>query len=746
MSKIRKYFASSRFLQGFFSLLITLWILGEQVDIWPSNVLQRLEWLSYDERVVRTLDGTHDPGIVIVDLDERSLQEIGQWPWPRAYVAQLIYDLFESYEIQLLGLDVIFAEPEANLLALQWQQLRESYPDLPESPAIASGDQHLADVLMSYPVVSAFYFDSAGQLETGADSQGQLPPPLDVVEAAETWQALPLFSPRRYSSNSPEVQPYVMAGGYFDNPMVDEDGVFRRVPLVQQWEQELYASLPLAMFYTLLGQPPVDLAIFEGGGQLHLEGVDVGGFYFPTDPHAAVLVPWYGTREHFTYISAFDVLAGNVEPEALAGKIVLLGTSAPGLMDLRSTPVGGVFPGVEIHASILAGMLQMGFKAEPGYRIAITFLGLLLTGVLMTWFYPRLRAVALLTISVVLAGGHLAVNIYAWHSGLVLPLASGLLLVLLMTGWHLTMNFWRESLQKRQVAEQFGRYIPPELVSDIVASPEAQDMVGQEKELTVLFSDVRGFTSFSEKIPPSELTEVMNRLLTPVTKAIHEHRGTIDKYMGDAVMAFWGAPLKDELHAKHALEGALAMQKALAKTNEEFTAEGKQALAMGIGVHTGLMNVGNMGSEFRMAYTVLGDNVNLGSRLEGLTKGYGVDILFSESTLNTLTEEAKQKFLYRKVDQVRVKGRTAPLRIFQLLDSCQSETLDASTRAQIESSEQGITFYEHSEFERAKAQFEVHLEAWPEDGLAAIYVERCEDYLENPPPADWDGVFTHKTK
>src|SRR5690554_807043 len=200
-------------------------------------------------------------------------------------------------------------------------------------------------------------------------------------------------------------------------------------------------------------------------------------------------------------------------------------------------------------------MLQMAFKHEPGYSIAITVLGLLIAGILMTLFFPKLRAAQLISISVVIAALHIHLNLYAWDNGLVLPLASGILLLVLMAGWHLTMNFWRESSAKRQVAEQFGRYIPPELVQDIVAHPEAQDMQGQEKELTVLFSDIRGFTSFSEKIPPAELTTVMNRLLTPVTKAIHAHQGTIDKYMGDAVMAFWGAPLPDPAHAVHALNG-----------------------------------------------------------------------------------------------------------------------------------------------------------------------------------------------
>ncbi|RUO39360.1 adenylate/guanylate cyclase domain-containing protein [Aliidiomarina taiwanensis] len=732
---------TSSFPQACISLLILFVVLGEQVGIWPSQVLQRLEWLTYDERVLATLSDAKDPSIVIVDIDEESLQAIGQWPWPRAQVAQLLFTLFEDYNIQFAGLDVIFAEPETNLLEQQWQELYQAYPGLPESPPFPSGDDLLRQVIAAYPVVPSFYFDT-GQASQVTPSSGVLPRPLTVTNSETDWQQLPIYQPRRYTSNAFTVQPAPSVGGFFDNPMVDSDGVFRRVPLVQRWHEQLYPSLPLAMFYTLLGQPPVTLDAVPAAGMLHLEGIDVGGFYFPTDPHTAVLVPWAGKREHFPYISAAHVLEGRVQPESLEGKIVLLGTSAPGLMDLRSTSVGAVFPGVEIHANVLAGMLQMSFRSEPGYSLAITVLTLFVLGLLMTWLYPRLRAVQLIGLSLFLLGTIVTGNMYAWHQGLVLPIASVILLTALMTVWHLTLNFWRESHAKKQVADQFGMYIPPELVKDIVASPEAQDMAGQEKELTVLFSDIRGFTTFSEKIPPAELTQVMNRLLTPVTQAIHAHQGTIDKYMGDAVMAFWGAPLSDEKHALHAVEGALAMQEALTEINREFVQEGKQALAMGVGIHTGLMNVGNMGSSFRMAYTVLGDNVNLGARLESLTKNYGVDILISEITQQKIAPTGL--FLLRKVDKVRVKGRFAPVEIFQLLGK--KEQLNEQVQAMVASFENALSIYEQANFAEALQAFQQHLGLYPDDQVAQLYLIRCENYLSTPPPDNWDGVFTHKEK
>jgi len=273
----------------------------------------------------------------------------------------------------------------------------------------------------------------------------------------------------------------------------------------------------------------------------------------------------------------------------------------------------------------------------------------------------------------------------------------------------------------------------------MVDSHESFSLEGEERELTVLFSDVRGFTSFSEGIAPSELTGVMNRLLTPITRAIHAHQGTIDKYMGDAVMAFWGAPLRDEHHASHALDGAFAMLEALEDVNKEFTAEGMKPLAMGIGLNTGFMNVGNMGSEFRMAYTAMGDNVNLGSRLEGLTKPYGVKIIVSE-----MTAVAAPEYAYRHLDKVRVKGRSEPVTILEPLGL--RDSLEDSTWSWLSAYQEAVDIYLGANFIQAKALFEKLQKEHPQDSLPGIYLERIEHYRIEPPGPDWDGVWTHTEK
>lgn len=724
--------------QRWISLVLLCWVLGEVAGLWPSRLIERLEWMSYDWRVQATLSGEADPAIVLVDLDERSLAAIGQWPWPRITVAELIERLFLDYQISLLGIDVVFAEPEADPLALIWPQLHHAYPDLPAEPPRASGDDLLAQVMAQFPVITGFYFQSR-VAEQDPPASGQLPTPILLAPTERDWASLPWPRPERYTSNLALLQTSALGGGFFDNPLVDGDGVFRRVPLFQLWEGQLYPNLPLAMFYQLLGQPPVELKIEEAGGLLQLEGIDLGGFVLPTDGRSGALVPWYGERGHFNYVSAKDILLGLADPSLLEGALVILGASAPGLMDLRSTPVGSVYPGPEINATLLAGMLHQSFKAEPPFTLAAALLLLLALGLLMTYFFPRLQALAVFVISLLLMALHFGLNFWAWSAGWVLPLASGVVLLLLLAGWHMSMNFLRESRAKNWVTQSFGRYIPPELVAELVDHPEALKLEGEEREMTVLFSDVRGFTAFSETLAPSELTEVMNRLLTPITAAIHQQQGTIDKYMGDAVMAFWGAPLPHPEHARAALRGAFAMLEALKEINQAFVAEGKQALAMGIGLNTGAMNVGNMGSSFRMAYTVMGDNVNLGSRLEGLTKFYGVPILVSQTT-----RDAAPEFAYRWLDRVQVKGRAEPVNIYQPLGL--SAELSAAQQAQLDAYHAALEAYQQADFIAAQAAFESLMLQQPELNVLHIYRERCQLYGATPPGEDWAGVWVHHEK
>jgi adenylate cyclase len=329
--------------------------------------------------------------------------------------------------------------------------------------------------------------------------------------------------------------------------------------------------------------------------------------------------------------------------------------------------------------------------------------------------------------------------IIAWNNHLILPLASPLLLIGLIFILHMTYGFFIESRGKRQLAHLFGHYIPPELVDEMSDSPTDFSLDGESREMTVLFSDVRGFTTISEGMDPKQLTQLMNRLLTPMTRVIHKNRGTIDKYMGDAIMAFWGAPLKDSEHARHALYAALEMMNELKIMQAEFKARGWPQVNIGIGLNTGNMNVGNMGSEFRMAYTVLGDSVNLGSRLEGLTKNYGVNIIVSETTKQSISE-----YIFRELDLVRVKGKNEPVAIFEPVGH--KNDLDKSVTSELTSYKQALRGFRSQNWDKAEMDFFNLSRTNPERFLYQVYLKRISHYRKEPPGDNWDGVFTHTDK
>ncbi len=726
-----------RGLQFFGGLAILLLLLAPPLGWIEVPTLERLEWVTYDLRVRATLPFAGDPALILIDIDERSLFELGQWTWPRTRIAELIERLFEDYHVALLGIDVVFAEPEHNPLHALWPELVQQYPVLAGASTPIDGDQELASVLARHPVVLGYYFQSRiGPADP--PSVGLLPPAAELERPTLALSRIPLPRPERHTANLHPLQQAALSGGFFDNPFVDDDGVVRRVALLQIWEDAVYPSLSLAMLMSLLGHPALEIEVSEGGGLAQLEALDVGGFRIPVDARGAALVPWFGPRGQFSTISAADVLNGTANPATLAGATVLLGSTAPGLMDLRATPVGGVYPGAEINLSLLAGMLHQRFLAAPAFIVAGEIITLIAVGLLMILIFPLLKAPLLMLASALLLAGLIAGNLWAWHAGWVLPLASGLLLVAGQTLWQLSMNLLRESQQKHWVTARFGQYIPPELVQDMVHSGQSFGLQGEAREMTVLFSDMQGFTRFAENLEPQALTQVMNRLLTPLTEAIHERRGTIDKYMGDAIMAFWGAPLRDAEHARHALEGSFAMRTALAALNRELEAEGQPPLVMGIGLNSGVMSVGNMGSSFRMAYSVMGDPVNIGARLEKLTRFYGIGIIVSECTAAQVPEWA-----FRHIDRVRVKGRTAPLTILEPLGP--RDTLPKPVFDWLADHQRAIADYTAGRFTEAEQRIRTMEAERPGDPLYRMYRERLEALRMRAPPEDWDGVWTHTT-
>jgi len=424
----------------------------------------------------------------------------------------------------------------------------------------------------------------------------------------------------------------------------------------------------------------------------------------------------------------------------LEKRVVLVGTSAPGLFDLRSTPVAPVYPGVEIHANLIAGMLDGNIRQRPPYVLGAEFLLLLVTGLLLALWLPLLsplRATGLFTGMLALSVG---INLAFWQYGnLILPIASGLLLMALLYTVNMAWGFAVEARGKRQITGLFGQYVPPELVDEMAKDPGRFSMVGRSRELSVLFTDVRGFTTISEGLDPKALSSLMNTFLTPLTRVIHSHRGTIDKYMGDAIMAFWGAPVDDPDHATHAVAAALEMQATLRALQPQFKDRGWPPIRIGVGINTGRMSVGNMGSEIRLAYTVMGDAVNLASRLEGITKEYGADIIVGEAVCR-----AAPGFHYVELDRVRVKGKDEPVAIFEVIG--RRGEVDPAVLDQAALFQTAVKLFRSRNWDLAEVQL-LNLQALAPDRLLyQRYLDRVRHCRADPPPADWDGVFVFQTK
>ena len=724
------------------SLLLTLAFLLHVGEVINIPFLSSLENQAYDARLKITLPKNVDKQVVIVDIDEKSLGEIGQWPWNRNILAKINDVLFDHYEIKAIGYDIVFAEEDidegAKLLdEMAKGSLRDDPQFIDEYHRVMSSlqhDQRFSESLEDRKTVMGFVMDT--------DSiKGGLPKPITRLDK-KTLKKLAINKTEGYTANLKLLQQSAFSGGFFNNPLLDDDGVFRRVPLLQTYKNELHESLALALTRAATGSPAIEMVVEtnEDSGDLFLEWVTIGEIAIPVDHESGVLVPYIGKQKSFEYISAIDVLNKKVDKNTLSGKITLFGTSAPGLLDLRTIPLEAAYPGVEVHANIIQGILDGRILHAPGYTKGYEFIVISLIGIVLTFSLPMLSA---LYSSLVILGSIvllIASNFYAWtNAQLVLPIAAPVLLVILLFALQMTYGFFVESRGKRQLAHLFGQYVPPELVEEMSMNMEDINLDGEMREMSVLFSDVRGFTTISESLEPKELTDYINAFLTPITKVIHDDRGTIDKYMGDAVMAFWGAPLEDDQHALHALTAAIGIVERMKSLRVEFSEKQWPEIYVGVGVNTGLMNVGNKGSEFRVDYTILGDAVNLGSRLEGLTKVYGVDIITSEFTRHSVPE-----FEYRELDRVRVKGKDKPVSIYEPLGLL--ESIDKSERKLLKQFHIGIKQYRAQNWDAAEREIFGLSQLDPDRKIYKIYLDRIMHYRENPPSADWDGSFTHTSK
>ena len=711
-----------------------------------SRFINQMELLAYDARLRLFMPKTLDPRVVIIDIDEKSLNAEGRWPWSRDKVALLVRQLFAKYKVRVVGFDVVFSEPDTSSGLNSLEQLgRNELKDQPEFQSFLARarqtldyDRLFAEEMAKHPVVLGFFL--GGKTE----KSGVLPPAtFDEKSVGEAHWEFRHNLATGYSGNIESLQKAATAAGHL-YPSLDFDGVTRRVPMFMKYGDGYYEAMALAVTRTYLGNVPVRLRVLPpeafAGNLATVPSLAVGNLEVPLDERMSALIPYRGASGVYRYVSATDVMRGRVAEEELRDKIVIVGTSAQGLLDLRSTPVREDFPGVEVHANLISGFLDQAIMHKPDYVQAISILTILLIGLPFAILLPRLSAV---TSTLAVAGLALVlvlINVWAWQSrhfvlNIAAPLAMLGLLYLLNMAW----GFFSEARSRRLMSGLFGTYVPKELVAEMSKNPEEYSMQGEARNMTVLFSDVRDFTSISEHLSAAELVDMMNAYLTSMTEVIQEQRGTIDKYIGDAIMAFWGAPVADADHAEHGVATALDMQKRIRGLDTEFAKRGWPMLNIGVGLNCGEMNVGDMGSKFRRAYTVMGDAVNLASRLEGLTKEYGVGILVSENMVN-----AAQGFVYREVDKVAVKGRAEGVAIYEPLGRTQE--IGDTTIQEVTRWHKFLELYRRQRWEEAESVVRALAQASPDTKLYKIFLKRIQHFRQSTPGPAWSGLWVFTTK
>jgi adenylate cyclase len=743
-----------------------------------GSLIARLDSLVYDQRF-NLMPKTHknsQNNIVVVDIDERSLQAEGQWPWDRFKLGRLVEKL-ESHGVLVTGFDVTFPEPQRNamqdlLARMDADTLDETlFGELQVLEDVLDADAYFATAITSsmMDVVLAVSFNPVQAVEYGA-----LPRAIVDIDA-QIADRVNLQEMAGFTANIPVLQEAATGAGIM-NQLPDIDGIIRRVPLVVRYQDQLFPTLALEMARLYFFEERFELVTYPVRDVHQVEGIRIGSnagqYELATDARAQVLVPYVGRsflsgEGLYPYVSATDVLNDAVDPAILENALVLVGTTATGMFDLRSTPLEAVYPGVEVHANILNAILdsfvvqevpvgeqsdlqntmvaldgatRVVFPYKPVWEQGAVLVVLLVLGTMLSFVLPLLGPAMLGLAALLLLVASVWSNFMLWSIyKLDTSLTLILLLIALLSVVNMTYGFLSERLTRKTIKGMFDQYVPPAHIDAMLKNPDAYSFEGESREMTVLFADIRDFTSVSEALTATGLKKMLNEFFTPVTAIIFEHNGTVDKYVGDMIMAFWGAPLEDSQHRENAVAAALEIMHKMEQLRVEFPQRGFPQINIGIGINTGMMNVGDMGSVYRRAYTVLGDAVNLGSRLEGLTKFYGVKLLIGEET-----EEALQGFVCRLVDKVKVKGKDFAVKAYEPI--CTEAEASPELLALLGRYHAALDCYFRQEWDMAQKEFSALAATEPQCLLYKIYLERIAHLREQDPGSHWDGSFQHLSK
>ena len=718
----------------------------------PSSIAQ-FELKSLDLRFQARGPIAADPRVVIVAVDDDSLSEVGRWPWSRDKIATLVDKTMGQYGAKSLGFDMVFSEEQSNAVEETIRFLQQKGSSDPEAVAnlewlssyrsLGDVDAVLESTLNKYKsqVVPGYFFYPQGanvpelvksKLEDEANLMRSLA--MTATFSQEALMSMPHIA--ALEGNLARFTKTVEAVGFF-NFFPDSDGTVRRIPLMTEMDGYVYPSMSMQTLRMFLDWPDMSVVVSDIG----VEKVQLGDYSMETDERGNMLLNHYGPGRTFKHISAADILHDRLDGDGLKDKVVIFGVTAIGVFDYRPTPFDSVFPGVEGHAVAISNILNdEELQRPPEVELAELLMVLLLStlaGFLVYGRTPLIQGLAILgfPILIIIVSQLLFTEYHFWVQETYLII--GVLLATLPTA---LFGYILESRKRAFIHDAFSHYLAPSVVENLAQNPDALKLGGEERYLTAFFSDIAAFSSFSEKLSPTELVTFLNRYLSAMSDILLDQGGTIDKYEGDAIISFFGAPIHMEDHAVRCVFAALEQQERLAELREIWKSEGLPEVHVRIGINSGPMVVGNMGTDSKMNYTMMGDHVNLASRLEGVCKVYRVPILMSKDTY----VEVRNHIAARFIDRVRVVGRAQPVELYQPLGDRQFVGNEKIQECRTyEKAWMLMSEGKYDESLQILAKLYMHN---PNDGLYEVMIKRIKLYAQMPPPDDWDGVFNLKNK
>jgi len=734
------------------TLSILLIILGSILYLVEIPFLELMELKTIDLRYTSRDQKAHESDVVLAVIDEESIDKEGKWIWPRSKMAKLVQKLSDA-GAKVVAFDVGFLEPDEKSVVKTIDAIQNQLTGLDSSNQAflenlkrqSDNDRLLADSITTSKtkIVLGYFFQMERNLASHLDAKAIQAQTKNIRSSryaqvkyeSPKAMGIPIIEAHVPTANITAISEATPYSGYF-NMIPDRDGVVRKIPTVFSHDGEMYAALSIQTLSAALGAQPL-LVVAEGG----IQRIQFGDIHVPTDELGMVMVNFRGDAKTFKHIPVTHILNDKVDTAELKNKIVFVGATAIGIYDMRVTPFSSVFPGVEIHASFVDSVLKQEFLYHPLWAAIFDVLAIILSGLVLGFVLPRTGVFTGILTAGILFFGYIFFSRYLFVGhGWILNIVYPLLVIVSIYIGITVYKYLIESRQKRFIRNAFSTYLAPTVVQQLIDSPDNLELGGEEREITAFFSDVQGFTSISERLTPHELVELLNEFLTEMTDIILKHEGTVDKFEGDAIIAFFGAPNELPNQAETASLTCVDMQQRLLVLREKWQKEGKPELMMRIGLCTGSAVVGNMGSRNRMDYTMMGDTVNTAARLEGVNKIYGIYTLVCETTFRN----ANQRVWGREIDAINVVGKAEPVVVYQVLGY--ADDIDETMLSMTSRYAEGLGLYRQRQWDAAIAKFDQALEIVDDDGPAKTMRARCQEYKQDPPPKDWNGSYSMKTK